>query len=464
MKINLKIIILVVIAILANAGIGFPQTFNWIIETVDSDSGNGTSIKVDSHDYPHISYYDNEGFNLKYAKWDGSSWNKEVVASIGAYSYFTSLALDADDYPHISYQYTFDADTRELRYAKWNGASWNTEIVDADGNGGWDSFLVLDSQGYPHISYLVHPVSASQLKYARWNGLAWNIEIVDSSTGVEINHTAMVLEANDYPHISYWDKTNGNLKYARRNGFSWDIEVVDSAGNVGINPSLALDSNHYPHISYGGNFTSGNLKYAKWNGSSWNIEVADGADDVGQYSSLALGYDEYPGIAYRDRANANLKFASWNGTFWELETVDSSPQNVGQCTSMALGNSDYSPHISYLESTTGSLKYAKGVYIIPPTTPTQTPDLGYSFRVIHGLIRSARGENAKMLVKLPCAGYVRLRTYDVTGRRIATLLDGSLPAGSHEILWDGGNAGSGTYLVYFEAEDHQARGKLVLVK
>ncbi len=69
-----------------------------------------------------------------------------------------------------------------------------------------------------------------------------------------------------------------------------------------------------------------------------------------------------------------------------------------------------------------------------------------------------------MLVKLPCAGYVRLRVYDITGRRITTLLDGSLLAGSHEILWNGGNAGSGTYLVYFEAQGHQARGKLVLVR
>jgi len=76
----------------------------------------------------------------------------------------------------------------------------------------------------------------------------------------------------------------------------------------------------------------------------------------------------------------------------------------------------------------------------------------------------SRGESAKMLVNLSRSCQVRLQIYDLIGRRVATLLDGSLSAGSHEIFWDGAYAGSGTYFVYFEAEGQTARGKLVVVR
>jgi len=38
---------------------------------------------------------------------------------------------------------------------------------------------------------------------------------------------------------------------------------------------------------------------------------------------------------------------------------------------------------------------------------------------------------------LPAEGSARLRVHDVTGRVVATLLDGTLPAGDHTVSWDG---------------------------
>jgi hypothetical protein len=43
---------------------------------------------------------------------------------------------------------------------------------------------------------------------------------------------------------------------------TWSIETVDSDGDVGRVPSIVLDSNDYPHISYR-DYTNGDLKYAK---------------------------------------------------------------------------------------------------------------------------------------------------------------------------------------------------------
>jgi len=62
-----------------------------------------------------------------------------------------------------------------------------------------------------------------------------------------------------------------------------------------------------------------------------------------------------------------------------------------------------------------------------------------------------------------------LKVYNLAGQLVRTLVDGSVPAGVHEALWDGlNNAGkrvpAGVYLVRFEAGDYQAIKKAVFVR
>jgi hypothetical protein len=44
------------------------------------------------------------------------------------------------------------------------------------------------------------------------------------------------------------------------------------------------------------------------------------------------------------------------------------------------------------------------------------------------------------------SGTVRLRVYDVLGREVATLLNGLLPPGDHEVDFDGRGLASGLYV------------------
>jgi hypothetical protein len=65
---------------------------------------------------------------------------------------------------------------------------------------------------------------------------------------------------------------------------------------------------------------------------------------------------------------------------------------------------------------------------------------------------------------LPVAGPVRLSVFDMRGVLVATLLDGPLPAGRHELLFDGGGLASGVYLYQLEAPGFRDLKKMVLVK
>ncbi len=317
---------------------------------------------MDSHGYPHISYYDWTNITLKYAKWDGSGWQKQTIVSVVSGVCFTSLFIDSNGFSHISYQENGSVDG-DLKYAKWNGVFWSTSTVDSNGNTGHDSSLTLDSNNYPHISYANY--TDNTLKYAGWNGSSWDIETIVASATDDIHHTCIALDSNNQPHISYHDPAGNDLRYAHWDGVIWNIETIDSDGDVGIHSCIVLDSNDHPHISYGCTYNTGNLKYAVWNGLSWDIEIVDSEINTGRYSFLCLDKNEYPCISYNNMDNRNLKLACWDRTKWEIEIIDSNNGFV-YSTSMVL-DYNYNPHIAYYVGWNYSdLRYAKGTDIVPP--------------------------------------------------------------------------------------------------
>ena len=351
------------------------------VQIVDSvgNGGHDFSLALDLNGSPHISYYDGSNSGLKYASLNGLSWNIQVVDSggvTGRDGLYSSLQLDSSGSPHISYCAFDETHHGYLKYAWWNGLSWNTQTVDPIGSG-WFTSLALDSQGNPHISYYGY----YSLQYASWDGEKWKIEIVDpgkfGSTDSMISigwHSSLVLDSNDNPHISYYHKTNGDLKYANWNGSGWNVQTVDSAGDVGLDTSLAFDSSGNPHISYCGDT---GLKYAVWNGSGWNIQIVDTTGEprafVGASSSLALDSKDKPHISYIDQYRGTvLKYAFLNGSSWEIHTLSERARG-GYSTSLALDSND-KVHIAHGDYTTHVLNYVIiDPALLPPPTPLPDP-------------------------------------------------------------------------------------------
>lgn len=65
---------------------------------------------------------------------------------------------------------------------------------------------------------------------------------------------------------------------------------------------------------------------------------------------------------------------------------------------------------------------------------------------------------------LAAAGPVGLRIFDVSGRRVATLIDEMRPAGEQAVLWDATRLPSGIYLARLESAGTSASARLVLLK
>jgi hypothetical protein len=66
--------------------------------------------------------------------------------------------------------------------------------------------------------------------------------------------------------------------------------------------------------------------------------------------------------------------------------------------------------------------------------------------------------------KLQAPSWVSLKVYDISGRLVATLVDGWREAGTHQVTFDGSNLAAGIYLLKMQAGDYSVVQKLVLVK
>lgn len=74
-----------------------------------------------------------------------------------------------------------------------------------------------------------------------------------------------------------------------------------------------------------------------------------------------------------------------------------------------------------------------------------------------------RGQ-ATLRYALPTAGPVVLKVYDVQGREVATLVDGALPAGTHEVRFEAPHLASGLYFYRLEAAGRTATRTMMLVR
>lgn len=66
--------------------------------------------------------------------------------------------------------------------------------------------------------------------------------------------------------------------------------------------------------------------------------------------------------------------------------------------------------------------------------------------------------------EIPQSQHVRLGVFDVTGRRVASLVDDTLPSGQHVAHFDGTGIASGVYLYVLETENTRVARKMLLVK
>lgn len=222
-----------------------------------------------------------------------------------------------------------------------SGQNWSSTEVDA---GAYFVSMAFDVDDQPRMAYTW---PWPQIQYASRAGNAWHVDYVTRG-----DYPSLALASDGRPYISFYAS---GLALAVLSGTVWTTQTIDAGNLVGVYTSLRLDKDGHPRISYA-NRNTGQLKYAAFDGSSWSTATVDGGlSSYFEHSSIALDSNGNPGIAYF--SNGDLKYALFNGATWAIVTVDSDG-TTGRFCSLAF-DAENRPHISYVSSTTGKLRYAR---------------------------------------------------------------------------------------------------------
>jgi hypothetical protein len=288
----------------------------WHKEVVDSSGNVGldTSIAIDSTNHIFISYYDETNGDLKCAKSVDNGWDIQVVDSTGDTGELSSIALDVNGNPHISYTNRYDF---HLYHAYYSGDTWVIETVDDTSILYGSISITYDPDGFVHILYYDVTPDHFSLKHAYQSHDGWHIEIIDpylwnwfTESGADI-----AFDQLGRIHIVYFNWLNETVNYAWKVNGIWNFEFIepsfeDTGVRKGPFTALALDPQGIPHVSY---YDANNidLKYAR------KIEYSPGVPTPPSGSSRGK-----PGKSYtftttsQDWDNDKIQYGwDWNGDY-----------------------------------------------------------------------------------------------------------------------------------------------------
>lgn len=281
---------------------------SWITTTVDNSGnvGRHNSLDLDASEYPHVSYSESEA-GLRHAAWDGSSWSYETVDDSADVGEYCSLAIGRT-YDDVLIGY-YDASHQSLKFARFYNSTWVSTTVDA--GPGVGRHTALDARRFPYIAY--YNATDDRLEYVAGTSSGWdfsNSPVNHSGDGGE--YTSLAVDASLDPHISYFDGNGNALVYAHHNGTSWVNTVVDTVGaSVTIHTAIVLDAQDEPHIAYTVDAGTGSLRYAYLDHGTWYTETVESGGVLG-YPSIGFDSQGYPHVTYQ--ATGGLKHARMQPT------------------------------------------------------------------------------------------------------------------------------------------------------
>jgi len=497
---------------------------SWITMFVDSGfTHEKTSIAVDSSDIPHMAFWDGSG--MVYAVWDGDSWDLEYLEYTGYADIYVSIAVDSFDRVHILYnreedyyystKYAFydglewqfsdtdfygeylslTVDSNDLPWASYQGYGlcvayydgyWYTFEVDG---GGYYSSIEMDENDWPHCSH----ANSQGLRYSWWNGSDWESETVDPIGG-NCEYTSLELDSHDLPHICYFDAGTDELKYASYDPKGFHLlepekgEVVET-----LTPLLDWEGSPVPgHESYtlwwgeDPDFNSYNevtditeSEYTITDGIEdgdsiyWRVKSIDSEDeeywavDMDWYFDVDLG-GEVDIVDFGAGATDGGILVNWRLEGGEPAGVRilRGSDEPGIISGNLPGDStryldrDVKPGVFYvywLEVVEADGTISRFGPTAAVTIPEETPELA-----LYAAYPSPSREVVNFAYSLPADGRAVLSVYDLSGRRVATLVDSELTAGRHEVAWDCAGIPSGVYLYRLETNSGSLTRRLVV--
>jgi hypothetical protein len=190
----------------------------------------------------------------------------------------TSIAVDSQNNPQVIFVeeteagernsyggYSFYTTSRNIEYARYNGSEWLFETIATNVTQSLSdvSDLVLDSRGYPHLCYIHYTARAASVEYIYFNSNSWINQTVDGENYCYYSYPTLHLDENGNPQVYYYKENHeiqdkNGLMAAQWAGTHWDTKNL---GTVPFNSnedsheqtvisSIVFDSQGNPYVIY----------------------------------------------------------------------------------------------------------------------------------------------------------------------------------------------------------------------
>jgi hypothetical protein len=187
--------------------LAFNDGAGWAVSTIDAtgDVGRYSSVAISNTGQWSVAYENSSTGQYKFARRNANgTWSAQVVdddTRIGGG--YVSLAYDTANRPAFSYYDAFNAD---LKFARFNGSSWETETVASNLSQGLYTNLHMTGAGEADILY--YSKSADAVFRATGNLGDWSVAPLVEDGG---RHVYYARYGNSQRFFSYYQPSSGNL-------------------------------------------------------------------------------------------------------------------------------------------------------------------------------------------------------------------------------------------------------------
>ncbi|MCX7746978.1 MAG: clostripain-related cysteine peptidase [Clostridia bacterium] len=219
--------------------VGNTWTVNKVVNAGSVMKTNGDcSIAVDDANNPWLSFYNVIEFpnferNKNLSVLNPNDGSVDVIDddpnNALDFGIYNDIAVDALNQVHVAY---YEAVNKDLKYAKYNGTSWQKYTIDSTGDVGQFASIALDTKGNPFICY--YDAAQGDLKYADCSDPSNPVLFTADDAGNVGQYCSMVVDTNDTIHISYYDASNQDLKYYSKTKGGIPEDMIPPATVTGI--------------------------------------------------------------------------------------------------------------------------------------------------------------------------------------------------------------------------------------
>lgn len=318
-----------------------------------------------------------------------------------------------------------------------------------------------DEKLLPNAEYII--TVAATVTDEKGNNIGADKEFIFNTTNRDIA-TEVVIDNFDSGNSAWWAPDQSGSS----NAFISDITKMESETSIvneHTNSAAALRLNYGWDINESGHLIRQYKAAGTPNFSDSHIIKAYVFGD-GLGNQLRFVVDEDPG--YEASNWITVDWIGWRAVTWDMANDDVNGWVNGNGTVQGTLHFD-SFQLTYTEG-----KENIGFYIFDdlialkygePTSNEEPVSEGLPTQIaLEQNYPNPFNPVTTISYKLPVNGKVRLDVFDIMGRKVATLVDGQMEAGTHQVAFDASALASGVYLYRLRVNETLLSKKMLLMK